>query len=96
MSIFRVLIRYGPLLIESVLETEKDVILSDHITTDEDMMNCLRQKYKIQKYKKLLLKTNKSILHEKPMRGKGNDWTSPGKDKLGKMLMKIKNEIKNI
>jgi len=29
------------------------------------------------------------------MRGKGDDWTYPGKDLLGKLLMKIRDKIKS-
>jgi|TARA_B110000285_G_scaffold195540_1_gene225874 hypothetical protein len=63
----------------------------------ELMMNCLRKKYSVPRYKDLLLSTGDAILHEKPMRGKGDDWTSGvnGNDLLGKLLMEIRDELKN-
>ena len=70
-----------------------DVLKSDKITTDNDMKKCLVEKYKIPQFKKLLLKTGDKILHEQPMRGQPNDWTYPGNDKLGKMLISIRNNI---
>ena len=58
------------------------------------MMKCLRQKYSKPYYKKLLLSTGNAILHEVPMRGKGDFWTLGGEDTLGKLLMKIRYELR--
>lgn len=73
----------------------KEVIQSDKITTDQDMYECLMKKYGIDKYKKILLSTGDVSLHEKPFL-RPNEWTyknGEGGDKLGKMLMKIRDEI---
>lgn len=70
----------------------EEVIQSDKVTTDEDMYECLMKKYSIDKYKKLLLSTGDVFLHEKPFL-RPNEWTyknGEGGDKLGKMLMKIR------
>ena len=76
-----------------------DVIQPGKRTTDNDMYECLLQKYNINKYKLLLLSTGDSKLHESPLRGNPNDWTyntkGQGGDKLGKMLMKIREELRN-
>ena len=74
----------------------EDVVKTDKITTDDDMYECLVKKYNIEKYKNLLLSTGDLPLHEKPLRGRPNAWTykgGEGGDKLGKMLIKIRNEI---
>ena len=73
----------------------EEVMQSDKITTDEDMKECLAEKYQIPEFRELLLKTGNAPLHERPMRGKPNDWTFPGNDKLGKMLIEIRDEIKS-
>ena len=57
------------------------------------MKNCLQQKYQKNKYRDILLSTGDKILHENPMRGNGDDWTYPGKDLLGILLMEIRYEI---
>lgn len=70
-----------------------DVMESDKITTDKDMLECLNEKYSKPEFRDLLLKTGNAILHEKPLRGFPNDWTfkdGEGGDKLGKMLMGIR------
>ena len=76
----------------------EDVVKTGKITTDEDMYDCLMKKYKIEKYKKLLLETGNKSLHEKPLRGRPNAWTynkdGEGGDKLGKMLMRLRSGIK--
>ena len=82
-------------LSEKLKISKEDVIKPGKITDDNDMMECLEQKFSLPEYKSLLLETNNSILHEKPLQGKGNDWTFPGKDKLGIMLMQIRNKFKN-
>jgi predicted NAD-dependent protein-ADP-ribosyltransferase YbiA (DUF1768 family) len=45
-------------------------------------------------FREILLSTGDRVLHERPLRGKGNDWTYPGEDKLGKMLLKLRAEIR--
>ena len=62
--------------------------LKDKFIKGEDKYN--KNKYNENKYKELLLSTGDKILHEKPMRGKGDDWTYPGGDLLGKLLMEIR------
>lgn len=59
----------------------------------EFMKKCLLEKFKKKKYRDILLSTGDSILHEKPMRGNGDDWTFPGKDLLGILLIEIRQEI---
>ena len=75
-----------------------EVTKSDKVTTDEDMRECLMKKYSNEKYKQLLLSTGNSILHEKPLRGKPNAWTYDGEggDKLGIMMMEIRNKLRNV
>ena len=77
---------------------EEEVKIRENRTNDEKielMMECLRKKYNKPYYRKLLLSTGDSVLHENPMRGKGDFWTFPGEDTLGKLLMKVREEIKN-
>ena len=57
------------------------------------MKECLRKKYSMEPYRSLLLSTGSRELHEKPIRGSGNSWTSPGGDWLGQILMEIREEI---
>ena len=57
------------------------------------MMECLKQKYRDPHFKSLLLLTGNRLLHEKPMRGKGNFWTYPGEDHLGKCLIQIRKNL---
>ena len=57
------------------------------------MKECLRKKYSMEPYRTLLLSTGSSELHERPMRGKGNAWTSPGGDWLGQLLMEVREEL---
>lgn len=59
----------------------------------ELMLNCLRTKFSNKIYRDELLKTDNAILHERPMRGKGDNWTFPGGDWLGQLLMKVREEI---
>lgn len=58
------------------------------------LYKCLVEKYKQPKFRAILLSTGDAILHERPMRGKGNAWTFPGGDQLGKMLCKLRREIR--
>ena len=77
--------------------SEYDVIKTGKVTSDEDMYECLKTKYSMEKYKKLLLGTGTVPLHEKPLRGRPNKWTykdGEGGDKLGKMLNNIRKELK--
>lgn len=72
--------------------------VKENLTTEdkvEHMMKCLRIKYRKPYYRKILMSTGNSVLHEKPMRGKGDFWTYPGEDTMGKSLMKVREEIKN-
>lgn len=57
------------------------------------MKECLRKKYAGEPYRSFLLSTGSAELHEKPARGKGNRWTSPGGDWLGKLLTEVRSEI---
>ena len=63
------------------------------------MLRCLRSKYSKEPYKSLLLSTGSSVLHEQGKRRDGehpiNDWTKPGGDLLGQLLMSIRAELKN-
>jgi len=61
----------------------------------QHMLNCLTVKFNKKKYRDILLSTSNAILHEKPMRGKGDDWTYPGGDLLGKLLMMVRDNIKS-
>lgn len=88
LSIVKNIVGLSVLSIKPILSHEEKVEL---------MMKCLRKKYSIKRYKDLLLSTGDAILHEKPMRGRGNEWTSGpgGLDLLGNLLMKIRDELKN-
>ena len=66
--------------------------LSDDVKQSK-MKECLRKKYSMEPYRSLLLSTGSRELHEKPIRGSGNSWTSPGGDWLGQKLMEIREEI---
>ena len=55
------------------------------------MRKCLIEKFSKEKYKRVLFSTKNFIIHEKPMRG-SNDWTYPGNDWLGQLLIKIRDE----
>ena len=57
------------------------------------MKECLRKKYSLEPYRSLLLDTGSGELHEKPIRGHGNNWTLPGGDWLGQLLMEVRAEI---
>lgn len=61
-------------------------------TEKKDLMRkCLIEKFSKEKYKRVLFSTKNFIIHEKPMRG-SNDWTYPGNDWLGQLLIKIRDE----
>ena len=78
---------------------EGEVIIKPILTLEEKkelMLKCLKKKFLSNdknKYNELLLSTGELILHEKPMRGKGDDWTYPGGDLLGKLLMNIRKKL---
>lgn len=59
------------------------------------MKECLRKKYESGVYSSLLLSTEQLPLHEKPIRGNGNSWTSPGGDWLGQLLMDVRAELRS-
>ena len=60
---------------------------------NELMSSCLRKKFSQKKYRDVLLSTGNSELHERPMRGLKSEWTYPGGDLLGKLLIQIREEI---
>ena len=71
-------------------------------STDEEkkelMLKLLRKKYSKKEFADVLLSTGDAVLHEKPMRGRPNNWTfknGEGGDWLGKLLMQIREEIKS-
>jgi hypothetical protein len=85
------------LVIKEHLNLESMPKIKRELTDDEKvllMMACLRDKYIKEPYKKILLDTGDSILHERPMRGNGDFWTYGGNDMLGKCLMQIRDEIR--
>ena len=62
----------------------------------ELMLKLLRDKFSRSEYKEELLRTGDAVLHEKPLRGVDN-WTyknGEGGDWMGKLLMKVREEIK--
>lgn len=59
----------------------------------ELMYTCLKKKFASKEYRDILLSTGTKTLHEKPMRGKGDNWTFPGNDWLGILLTKLREEI---
>ena len=63
------------------------------------MKECLRKKYSMEPYHSLLL-SSAVDLHEKPLRGNGNNWTYKktdgviyGKDWLGELLMEVRADL---
>jgi hypothetical protein len=91
-------------ILKKMANFEGEVRIKHILTLEEKkelMLKCLKKKflsdnknkYNENKYNKLLLSTGELILHEKPMRGKGDDWTYPGGDLLGKLLMNIRKKI---
>lgn len=74
-----------------------EVIISPSVSIEERnelMLSCLREKYTRKEYRDLLLATGTSILHEKPLRGFKSEWTYPGDDLLGRLLMQVRDEIR--
>lgn len=83
-------------IVKSLAGLPKDFELSIKEDLDSDskkqlMYKCLIDKFSKEKYKRLLLSTKNSDIHEKPMRG-SNEWTYPGNDWLGQLLIKIRDE----
>ena len=83
------------------ISREREVRIKPN-TTDEEkkelMLKLLRKKFGKKEYKEALLSTEEAILHEKPMRGKPNNWTyknGEGGDWLGELLMKVREELRN-
>ena len=83
------------------IPSEREVRIKPN-TTDEEkkelMLKLLRKKFGKKEYKEALLSTEEAILHEKPMRGKPNNWTyknGEGGDWLGELLMKVREELRN-
>ena len=72
-------------------------VLDSNHTAEAELIGCVRDKYKIKRYRDLLLSTEALPLHERPMRGKGDHWTfgPAGGDAFGKMLMKVRQEIRD-
>ena len=71
-------------------------------STDEEkkelMLKLLRKKYSKKEFADVLLSTGDAVLHEKPMRGRPNNWTfknGEGGDWLGLLLMQVREEIKS-
>ncbi len=84
-------------IIKDLVHIEGDIIIKKNLSAKEKkelMYDCLKTKFSKEKYKKILLNTGTSILHEKPMRGKGDDWTYPGNNWLGELLMKVREELR--
>ena len=63
----------------------------------ETLKYYMTKKYELPNYQKLLLETGEADLHERPMRGKGDEWTRDkngnGGDKMGQMLVQIRQTI---
>ena len=83
-------------IIKSLAGLPKDFELSIKDNLDDNkkkelMWNFLKEKYEKREYLEVLLSTGNSVIHEKPMRA-SNDWTYPGNDWLGQLLMKIRDE----
>ena len=83
-------------IIKSLVGLPKDFELSikeplDAVSKKQLMYKCLIEKFSKEKYKRVLLSTKISDIHEKPMRA-SNEWTYPGNDWLGQLLMKIRDE----
>jgi len=83
------------------IETEAEI---DDAHKRERMLSCLRHKFEQSPYRELLLSTGNAVLHEKPTRGSGNNWTFKvdsktgrgiGGDWLGQLLMKVREELQH-
>ena len=76
--------------------SEEDVIMSDKVTTDEDMLDCVVEKFKIPFFRDLLLKTGDKQIYEVPMRGAPSKWTykdGEGGNRLGMILMDLRSKF---
>lgn len=60
------------------------------------MKQCLCAKFNIPEYRDLLLSTGNATLHEQAGRGKPDLWTVKGEDRLGILLMEIREEFVQI
>jgi hypothetical protein len=85
-------------IVKSLAGLSKDFELSikenQSFTEKKELMyKCLIEKFNKESFKKVLVSTGNSVLHEKPLRGIGNNWTFPGDDWLGKILIKIRDEL---
>ncbi len=76
------------------IKTLKSVIPQGE-ASDAAIYRCMQVKYSKPFYRTLLLSTGDRVLHESPMWGNGNEWTFPGGDKLGMMLVRLRSEIRN-
>ena len=74
-----------------------EVMQGVKVNEQNDMMDCLRNKFKKPEYRHLLSSTESRPLHELPMKGNAGIWTynkkGEGGDMLGKLLGKIRTEI---
>jgi predicted NAD-dependent protein-ADP-ribosyltransferase YbiA (DUF1768 family) len=83
------------------LANVKQIKIEKNTTDDEKkmlMLGILRQKFSHQEYADVLLGTGNAVLHEKPMRGKPNNWSyrdGEGGDWLGQLLMQVRDELRN-
>jgi hypothetical protein len=71
----------------------EEMFSETRINTLDDMMHCLRKKYSLPYYLKLLLSTGNRNLHELPLNGVPGKWSyknGKGGDILGKMLTKLR------
>lgn len=97
-------------LIKSLCNLSEKVQIKEELSDDakqELMLRLLKIKFQDEEYKDELLKTGNAVLHERPMRGKANDWTyraftksdgskgEEGKDWMGKLLMQVREELRN-
>ena len=83
-------------IISNLLGVETPIKIKTELNSDQKkelMSQCLGTKFKDPYFKEILLSTKNSVLHEKPMRGSGDNWTYPGGDWLGTLLMQIRDEI---
>jgi hypothetical protein len=71
------------------------LVLKQGEESEDALYACLQAKYAQPKYRTILLSTGDAVLHERPMRGSGNNWTFPGGDKLGLMLCRLRSQIRD-
>ena len=61
------------------------------------MLHAMRRKFQKKEFRELLLSTENAILHQTPIVGEPDEWTwknGKGGDKIGKMLIQIRNELR--